>query len=94
MRRGCEMGEVTEEQGEIFDRSMTSERAESGELVDEGRNPSPAFAHTPDVHSANGELEEGEASDGENQPPPISAHTSLAPRSPASSSSSLTELSD
>lgn len=89
-----EMGEVTEEQGEIVDRSMTSERAESGELVDEGGQPTPAFTHTPDVRSANGELEEGEASDRENQPRPISAYTSLAPRSPASSSSSLTDLSD
>jgi hypothetical protein len=89
-----EMGEVTEEQGEIFDRSMASERAESGELVDEEGNPSPTFVHTPDEHSADGELEEGEASDGEDQPPPISAHASLAPRSPASSGSSLTDLSD
>jgi len=89
-----EMGEVTEEQGEIFDRSMASERAESGELVDEGGNPSPAFVHTPDGHSADGGLEEGEASDGEDQPPPISAHASLAPRSPASSGSPLTDLSD
>lgn len=89
-----EMGEVTEEQGEIFDRSMASERAESGELVDEEGNPSPAFVHTPDEHSAGGELEEGEASDGEDQPPPISAHASLAPRSPASLDSSLTDLSD
>lgn len=89
-----EMGEVTEEQGEIFDRSMASERAESGELVDEEGNPSPAFVHTPDEHSADGELEEGEASDGEDQPPPISAHASLAPRSPASLDSSLTDLSD
>ena len=88
-----EMGEVKEEQGEIFDRSMALERAESGELVDEVGNLSPAVAHTPDVQSANDELEEGEASDGENQPLPISAHTSLALRSPASSSTGLTELS-
>lgn len=89
-----EMGEVTEEQGEIFYRSMASERAESGELVDEEGNPSPAFAHTRDVHSADGELEEGEASDEEGQPPPITVHTSLVPRSPSSSASTLTSLSD
>lgn len=89
-----EMGEVTEEQGEIFDRSMASERAESGELVDDGGHSSGPFTRTPDVHSANDELEEGEASDGGNQRPPISAHTPLPLRSPASSSSSLTELSD
>jgi len=89
-----EMGEVKEEQGEISDRSMSSERAESGELVDEGGHSSPAFPRTPDARPANDELEEGEASDGEieeDQPPPISVHAS---RSPASSSSSLTELSD
>jgi len=89
-----EMGEVTEEQGEIFDRSMASERAESGELVDDGGHSSTGFARTPDVHFANDELEEGEASEERNQRPPISAHTSLPARSPASSSSSLTELSD
>ena len=83
-----EMGEVTEEQGEIFYRSMASERAESGELVDEEGNPSPA--HTHDVHSVDGELEEGEASDEEGRPPPITAHTSLVPRSPSSSGSPLT----
>lgn len=83
-----EMGEVTEEQGEIFYRSMAPERAESGELVDEEGNPTPAFARTPDVHSADGELEEGEASD------EISAHTPLVLRSPSSSASSLTSLSE
>jgi len=86
-----EMGEVTEEQGEIFDRSMVSERAESGELVG---HSSVAFAPTPDTQSANGELEEGEASDGENRRLLTSAHTSFALRSPVSSSSSLTDLSD